>query len=235
MRSLDGARVSATRGDGTGCARRGACRRGRAGRSRRRPGRGVGRSRPAERGPAPSTRPGAPERAARCGERARAARARRRRRRPAGRGTGRTSRPAGGRRAARGTGLRGGAPGRREESQKLSRRRPRIVLAESEAETPAAHAPATSAPALEPETEEGTSRSSSSTVSTPVWAKKPKNPEDIVSPNGASRSQSASVIADEEPGRSVIAPLPELARDTSIAGPRPHTLRRAPASCQPDA
>ena len=54
-------------------------------------------------------------------------------------------------------------------------------------------------------------------------------------PNGASRSQSASVIADEEPGRSVIAPLPELARDTSIAGPRPHTLRRAPASCQPDA
>jgi hypothetical protein len=63
-----------------------------------------------------------------------------------------------------------------------------------EAETPAAHKPVTSAPALDPPTDDGKMLSSSSTRSTPACAKNPKNPDDIVRVNGLAFSHLLSVV-----------------------------------------
>ena len=68
------------------------------------------------------------------------------------------------------------------------------VITSSRASSPEAHAPVTSAPALEPATRSGSRPSSSSTVSTPQCAKKPKNPLDMPSAYGASSNHSRSVV-----------------------------------------
>ncbi len=84
-------------------------------------------------------------------------------------------------------------PGPSFISQKSSRRRrlssSRMVVADA----PAAQRPPTSAPALEPEIRCGKRPASSSAVITPVCAKKPKKPDDIVTEKGASASQARSV------------------------------------------
>ena len=63
---------------------------------------------------------------------------------------------------------------------------------------PAPQSPPTRAPALEPAMRAGRSPCSSSTETTPAWAKKPKNPDDITRVNGFSASQSRRVRIEED-------------------------------------
>ncbi len=104
--------------------------------------------------------------------------------------------------SATGSIARSSAPNRRPASSPGPGRRipevgalePGELARERLHESPAAHAPATSAPALEPEACAGRSPRAARAESMPVWAKKPKKPLDIASPNGPSASQSPRVV-----------------------------------------